>query len=154
MVPESVENKTIELYECTEFPFKWKFKMNLMEKVIAVDTTLFHHKGKWWLFTGIARHERSLPLVELFLFSANELFTNEWNSHPKNPIVNDVMRARPAGKIFAKDGKIYRPSRQHLGKNAISHTVSPVENSDLVSGLKILAIQFGGGDIKVHLVQS
>jgi hypothetical protein len=111
MVPESAQNKTIELYECVQFPYKWKFKMNLMQNVMAVDTTLFNHEGKWWLFTGMAEHEGSLPNVELSLFFSNELFTSDWNSHPMNPIVSDVKRARPAGKLFTRDGKIYRPSQ-------------------------------------------
>jgi hypothetical protein len=111
MVPESAENKTIELYESITFPYEWKFKMNLMENVRAVDTTLFHHDGKWWLFTGIAQNEGSLPLVELFVFCSSELFTNKWDSHPMNPVVSDVEHARPAGKVFTRDGRIYRPSQ-------------------------------------------
>lgn len=111
MVPESAQNKTIDLYECIEFPYEWKFKMNLMKNVNAVDTTLFHYCGKWWLFTGMAENEGSLPLVELFLFSSNVLFTSEWNPHPLNPIVSDVKRARPAGRLFTRNGKIFRPSQ-------------------------------------------
>jgi hypothetical protein len=115
MVPESAKNKTIELYECMEFPHKWQFKMNLMENVNAVDTTLFHYQEKWWLFTGMAEDEGSLPLAELFLFFSNDLFTKEWTPHPLNPIESDVTRARPAGRVFTRDGRIFRPS-QHCSK--------------------------------------
>jgi hypothetical protein len=111
MVPESVDNRTIELYECIEFPHTWKFKMNLMENVNAVDTTLFHQDGKWWLFTGIAESQDSLPLVQLFLFFSNELLTCEWNSHPLNPIIPDILRGRPAGSVFTRNGQILRPSQ-------------------------------------------
>lgn len=111
MVPESAQNRTIELYECVQFPHAWKFKMNLMQNVAAVDTTVFHHEGKWWLFTGIAENEGALPNVELFLFHSKELLTEGWNPHPMNPIVSDVKKARPAGKLFARDGKLYRPSQ-------------------------------------------
>jgi hypothetical protein len=111
LVPESAENRTIDLYECTEFPDKWQFKMSLMENVQAVDTTLFFHCGKWWLFTGMAENEGAFPEVELFLFFSDDLFTNKWNPHPQNPIVSDVKRARPAGRIFKRDGKIIRPSQ-------------------------------------------
>jgi hypothetical protein len=111
MVPESAEKGTIELYECTEFPHKWKFRMNLMENVNAVDTTLFHYQGKWWLFTGMADDEGLLPLVQLFLFFSNDLLTGEWTPHPLNPIEPDITRARPAGRLFARNGKIFRPSQ-------------------------------------------
>ena len=111
MVPESAANKTIDLYECVEFPYQWKFKMSLMENVTAVDTTLFFYQGKWWLFTGVAENEGAFPQVELFLFFSNELFINQWIPHPQNPIVSDVKKARPAGKLFNRDGKLFRPSQ-------------------------------------------
>lgn len=116
MIPESGHNRTIDLYECVEFPFRWKFKMSLIENVRAVDTTLFFHNGKWWLFTGLAEIEGAYPEVELFLFYADVLHTTQWQSHPLNPIVSDVSSARPAGKLFIQDGRIYRPS-QDCSKN-------------------------------------
>jgi hypothetical protein len=111
MIPETAQNKTIDLYECVDFPTGWKFKMTLMKNVIAVDTTLFFYENKWWLFTGLAENEGAFPEVELFLFYSDELFTTEWISHPFNPVISDVTSARPAGKMFIKNGKIYRPSQ-------------------------------------------
>jgi hypothetical protein len=111
MVPESGQNRTIDLYECEIFPCKWKFKQHLMENVNAVDTTLFFYNEKWWLFTGITENEGAFPEVELFLFYSSDLFTTEWKSHPLNPVISDVTSARPAGGLFERDGKIYRPSQ-------------------------------------------
>jgi len=111
MVPESRENKTIDLYECADFPHKWNFRKCLMENISAVDTTLFHYSNKWWLFTAMAENEAAAPNVELFLFYTDDLFNGEWKSHPQNPIISDVKNARPAGSLFLKDGKIFRPSQ-------------------------------------------
>ena len=111
MVPESRANKTIDLYECTEFPYKWIFKQCLMENVSAVDTTLFHYSNKWWLFTAIAENEAAAPNVELFLFYTDDIFSGEWTPHPQNPIVSDVKSARPAGSLYIKEGKLFRPSQ-------------------------------------------
>jgi hypothetical protein len=111
MLPESAGNKTVELYECLEFPNTWKLKMNLMENVNAVDTTLFYYRGKWWLFAGMQEDEAPLPLAKLYLFFSSRLFTRDWTPHPLNPIEPDVTKARPAGKLFLKDGKIIRPSQ-------------------------------------------
>lgn len=128
MIPETSENRTIELYECITFPYEWKFRMNLMENILAVDTTLLYYQEKWWLFTGITENEGTYPLVELFLFSSAELLSKNWTPHPLNPIISDVKKARPAGKIFIKDGKIYRPSQDYsnlyrwgFGINEIIH---------------------------------
>lgn len=111
MLPESEENQTIELYESTELPFQWTFKMNLMENVKAVDTTLFFKDNKWWLFTAMEDVEGSGLGDELYLFWSEELFTQKWQPHPLNPVVSDVRTARPAGKIFIHHNKIYRPSQ-------------------------------------------
>ncbi len=111
MVPESAANRTIDLYECIDFPYKWEFKMNLMENIQAVDTTLLFYREKWWLFTGIAENDGAFPEVELFLFSSEDLFTKDWKPHLLNPIVSDVKNARPAGRIFSRDGKLFRPSQ-------------------------------------------
>lgn len=111
MVPETSENRTIDLYECVEFPCKWQFVMHLMSNVIAVDTTLFYDLHRWWLFTAMPEKSEGLPKVKLFLFYSDTLFTEGWKEHPQNPIVSDISRARPAGKIFACDGKIFRPSQ-------------------------------------------
>ena len=111
MVPESAQNHSIDLYECVTFPNQWKFKMHLMDNVIARDSTLFFHLGKWWLFTGITENAGAEPEVELFLFYSDDLFSSEWKHHPLNPIISDVTCARPAGKLFKMGGKIYRPSQ-------------------------------------------
>ncbi len=111
MIPESVENRTIDLYECVDFPLQWKFKKTLMDGVLAVDSTLLRHQGKWWLFTGIARRPKDLPLVELHLFYAHDLLAGEWHSHPQNPIVPQTDCARPAGSLFSQDGRLIRPAQ-------------------------------------------
>jgi len=116
MIPETGENKTVEIYKCIEFPYKWEFVMNLMEGIRTGDVTVFYHNNRWWLFacvdkTGI--HEGILD--ELHLFYSDDLFTKDWQSHPCNPINTDTRTARPAGEIFIKDGKIYRPSQDCSG---------------------------------------
>jgi hypothetical protein len=111
MIPETSENRTIELYKSEGFPRKWNFVMNLMENVNAKDTTLFFYNNKWWLFTAI--NESTIPsdYVGLFLFYSDDLMTMNWLPHPYNPIVTDIRTARPGGKIFTYDNKIYRPSQ-------------------------------------------
>ena len=111
MVPESSENKTIDLYKCVEFPYEWRFVMHLMNNVIAVDTTLFYYSNLWWLFTAMPEKSESLPTVKLFLFYSEMLLTDKWKAHPKNPIISEIASARPAGKVFTRDGKIFRPSQ-------------------------------------------
>jgi hypothetical protein len=111
MIPESVENNTIQLYESSDFPFQWEFKMNLMENIKAVDTTLLFKDNKWWLFTAMSDVDGSSVGDELCLFWSQELLTNNWTPHPLNPIVSGTQTARPAGKFFMRNNKLYRPSQ-------------------------------------------
>jgi hypothetical protein len=111
MIPESAANRTIEMYKCVEFPHRWKFQMNLMENVLATDSTLFHYGKKWWLFTNMREHEGVSAFDELFLFHSQNFMTEAWTPHPLNPIVSDCRKARSAGKIFMKGDKIYRPAQ-------------------------------------------
>lgn len=111
MIPESYQDKSIRLYECVSFPYKWEYKKNIMNNVSAFDTTLYFHRGKWWMFTLIMEQEGGGHNDELFLFYADSPLTDEWTSHPQNPIVSDVRVARPAGNIYEYKGRLIRPSQ-------------------------------------------
>ena len=117
MIPETYSNKTIELYKCIEFPWKWEFQMNLMDNGIGgIDTTLMFHKNKWWMFTNLIENEGASPCDELYLFSSEKLISDKWIAHPLNPVISDCKHARSAGKIFAENGRLYRPSQNCSGR--------------------------------------
>ena len=113
MIPETHANHTIELYECIDFPYSWKFSKNLMKNIDAVDTTLFYDKDKWWLFTSISKYNQIKTWDDLFLFYTDDLINGSWKSHPCNPIISDLRKARSAGKIFLQDKNIIRPSQDN-----------------------------------------
>ncbi|CDY74782.1 hypothetical protein BGLT_03725 [Caballeronia glathei] len=116
MIPETNESHAIELYRCTRFPDKWEHVMNLMDGVMAVDTTIWRHDGKYWLFACMRENEHASLSDELFLFWSDSLLTTDWHPHPCNPIVSDIRCARPAGNIFQHHGKWYRPAQDCSGR--------------------------------------
>jgi hypothetical protein len=112
MIPETGNNRTIELYKCNDFPYKWEFEGNIMENICATDTTLFYHNNKWWMFTTIDQTGNiSGCSTELFLFFSDDVLKGKWKSHPMNPIVSDSGNARMAGNLFVSEGQICRPSQ-------------------------------------------
>jgi len=118
MVPESMGNGTVELYKCTAFPRKWEFQKNLMENCQAVDPTLIQWQGKWWMFVNQIETEGISSWDELFLHYSDSPLSENWIPHKRNPIVSDVKSARPAGRLFVHNGRLYRPSQncsRHYG---------------------------------------
>jgi hypothetical protein len=111
MVPESAENRTIEVYRCINFPLEWEFSHNLMDDIAAYDATLLEHDGRWWMFVNMKERDGASSWDELHLFYSDSPLATEWTAHPQNPVVSDVCNARPAGKLFMEGGKLYRPSQ-------------------------------------------
>jgi len=110
MIPETAQNKAIEVYRCTRFPDQWEFYKTLIQDVQAVDTTLFEYSMRWWMFVNIAGKGGS-TWDELHLFYSDDPLSTNWTAHPMNPVISDVRSARPAGRLFRRDGRLMRPSQ-------------------------------------------
>ncbi|MEZ5479218.1 MAG: hypothetical protein R3E95_17555 [Thiolinea sp.] len=115
LIPESAENHSIELYRCERFPDRWVFVKYLMRGVQAYDATLHYHQQRWWMFVNMRPHPGASPNDLLYLFSAESPLSSHWQAHPCNPVVTEVARARPAGRILQLNGKLYRPSQNCAG---------------------------------------
>jgi hypothetical protein len=109
MIPESRSRRNIALYRAIDFPGTWVPDTILLNDVHAVDTTIIRMDGKYWMFAGTSdgRYSNSDELSVFF----SDALRGPWTPHPRNPIVSDVRRARPAGKLFYHDGKLIRPSQ-------------------------------------------
>ena len=119
MIPESEENRTIDLYKSTSFPFKWELVNTLMSDVCAVDTTIHFYNNKYWMFCNIKQNEGASNLDELYIFYADHFNTINWQPHTMNPVISNVKNARPAGKIFQYNNAHYRPAQdcsKHYGR--------------------------------------
>ena len=113
MVPESSSAASVDLYRARRFPLDWELVGPLLPGLRAVDSTLFPHDGRWWLMTNL-RAPGASSWDELSLFSADTPL-GPFTPHPGNPVVSDVRRARPAGRVFSRDGRLYRPSQDCSG---------------------------------------
>jgi len=129
MIPESIAHHTIDLYKSLEFPRKWQHVQTLIENVSCVDSTIFEHKGKFWLFTcGTAKPDPIYQKTddELLLYFANTPL-GPWTPHPLNPIVCDVRGCRPAGRLFWENGELIRPSQDCSENYGRAVTLNHVE---------------------------
>jgi hypothetical protein len=152
MIPETRQNRSIELYRATDFPRRWKLEKVLFDQVQAVDSTLFEHEGRFWLFTNMSVSGGS-TWDELFLFHSDSPL-GEWIPHPKNPIVSDVRRARPAGKLFWLNGALYRPSQESSLRYGYGVNLNRVEvlseKEYMETPVKLLTPDWLDGNLKTH----
>ncbi|HET7199038.1 MAG TPA: hypothetical protein VFI86_10245, partial [Burkholderiales bacterium] len=65
---------------------------------------------RWWMFANCAPGASRYFDDELCLFSAERL-TGDWQPHPRNPVKSDPRSSRPAGRLFARDGALFRPAQ-------------------------------------------
>jgi hypothetical protein len=128
MLPETAQNRTIELYRCEEFPARWTLQKVLLEDISAFDATLWHQEGRWWLFVNVAEAGAS-PSEELHLYWS-ESPLGPWVAHPANPVVSDARHARSAGPLFMRDGVLFRPSQDCSSAYGNAVSVNRVEVLD------------------------
>lgn len=110
MIPESAQSGNIWKYVSLEFPTSWK-KKEVFLPVEGFDPTLWKDKNGFWLFINQRAHPACSPFDELHLYFSKSLDQPNWQPHGLNPIVSDVRRSRPAGKLFLEKGKLYRPAQ-------------------------------------------
>ncbi len=114
MVPDTWAEKRVELWRCRKFPDDWVMERVLLDGLMMSDPTIHPQDGKLWLF-GTVSEAREWANDELHLYMADAL-DGVWRPHPANPVVSDSRRARPAGRLFFRDGHLIRPA-QDCSKN-------------------------------------
>jgi hypothetical protein len=101
MIPETTSVRCIQLFECEEFPSKWKLKKKLINNIYAPDVSFFEYNNHVYLITNDTDF--------LKIFVANNLF-DEFKKHPINT-QKTITNARNAGNIFIKNNILYRPGQ-------------------------------------------
>jgi hypothetical protein len=109
MIPESVANRTVQLYRAVKAPYEWALERVLLTDVRLVDATVIEIDGRWWMFAGAVSRGGS-RCDELNLYYADSPL-GPWCPHRRNPVISDVRHARPAGRPFQVGDTWYRPAQ-------------------------------------------
>lgn len=131
VIPEAGDVGRVELLACTEFPTGWEHVATLLDGVEAVDATVCRHDGLFWMWVAIAVPGGRLN-DETFLYFSDRL-EEGWTRHPRNPVVSDARRARPAGRPFVHAGRLIRPSQDctgRYGRRVIFNVVEELTTDD------------------------
>ncbi len=131
MLPETAGNGTVEIYRCEAFPFRWRLHQVLLENISGFDATLWRKNDLWWMFVNIAEPGADSS-DELHLYRSKTPL-GPWTAHRNNPVISDVRRARSAGPLFTRNGKLYRPSQDcslAYGHSVLINRVDALNDDD------------------------
>lgn len=112
MMPETMQNKRLEIYKCINFPNKWELYTVAFEGEIVADATFYtDEQNDKWLFATKKVSINTDATSELFIYKVDSLKLNKLMPHKKNPIFIDSRIARNAGPFFELEGNLFRPSQ-------------------------------------------
>jgi hypothetical protein len=106
-IPECAESNAILLYRLDNESGTWHRERTLIDKIDAVDTTVFRQGDIWWLMHS---GRSGCGPWSLYLWYAPSPF-GPWESHLANPVKTDICGTRPAGNLFWHQGSLYRPAQ-------------------------------------------
>jgi hypothetical protein len=109
MIPETGDNRTVEVYRCRRFPDEWTQETVLLEGGFFTDATLHRAHDRWWMFANLSP-DGTQGADELNLYHAADPL-GRWTPHRMNPVKSDIRGARPAGGLYEAAGALYRPGQ-------------------------------------------
>jgi len=115
LMPETAENKRLEIYRCTKFPNKWVLYSTAFDGEKIFDAFFFNDKQKQkWLFVNKQVASTTLSNSELYIYKVASLKLNNLQSHTQNPVIINSLTARNGGAIFEYDNNLHRPSQANI----------------------------------------
>jgi hypothetical protein len=109
MTPETLSQRAVQLYRATRFPDAWEYVCDLLTGVDAVDPTIVAIGDRWWLFVGVQLPGEVEPTALRLYHAPTPL--GPWEPHAQNPLMVDVRRSRPAGRVFRRGDQYFRPAQ-------------------------------------------
>lgn len=120
MIPESSENHTLNIYECTCFPYEWKQANSIEWKNEYADPTIYVDNNQVYLLM----YEKIEGKYQVSFYKLNvENFTLEVIGKK----IYDYNVGRPAGQIIKIDDHLYRPvqdCKTEYGKNVMFYEIN------------------------------
>jgi hypothetical protein len=85
----------------------WSPAHHILRGTRIVDPTVFRFDGRWWLL-GTEPPPRHNTTLHAFYADA---VGGPWTAHGANPVKHDAATARPGGRPFALNRRLYRPAQ-------------------------------------------
>ncbi|GEM_PF-1614853 len=100
LLPESGESGEVAIWECVEFPAKWRKRAVLLEGRPWHDPIFLRQGDLWWLFVSAGGGYEQDHSAELHAFWTRDPLREPLRAHSLNPLSVSVAGSRPAGRPF------------------------------------------------------
>ena len=130
MCPETSAASQIRLYECLEFPLRWKLSRVLLDGIKAVDSIVFENRDLWWMLTNDDAAGTGEFSGQLSAFFAESPLSDAWRPHPLNPICVDAAIARNGGLLLDGDAFFRVAQSQGFGVYGKGFSLRKIERLD------------------------
>ncbi len=154
MIPESSSNQTLDLYKATDFPSKWEHVTSLIKGRRVVDTTVFV-KGDDVFLLSYESVSNQYVLHVYLLDMKSYTLTNV------DEVCYKTNVGRPAGRLFEKDGKLYRPAQNcstKYGESLYVYEVLELNNcsysEQFAYEIKCSDVKYDGRFERIHTLNS
>lgn len=131
MIPESSQAESVRLYKARRFPDEWEHVADLLHGRPFADPSILYHAGRWWMFAETSGGSDDT----LRLYHADAL-AGPWHEHPRSPVIaGDPAHARPAGRVMAIEGRLFRYAqncRPAYGTDVRVHEITRLSLHDYV----------------------
>lgn len=108
MIPETADNRTIELYRARRFPYEWDLIKILKKNIRCVDSTVFIKDDEIYVIVYIlGKKKNKICLFQLDLENETLKLSDEFE---------DDGTGRPAGNIVFIGNRLFRPTQVSIRK--------------------------------------
>ncbi|MFO1131832.1 MAG: hypothetical protein U1E16_07475 [Hyphomicrobiales bacterium] len=81
MIPETSARRTVDLYQCADFPEGWRLRRRLLVDIDAADSMLVRKDGLDYLFTSVRDGEANRHLA---IYVSRDVLSAPLEAHPVN----------------------------------------------------------------------
>jgi hypothetical protein len=114
LMPETSENKRLEVYRAVDFPMKWELYTTAFEGEMVADAFFYDDpQDQKWLFVNKQSAVTSPMNSELFIYKTDSIKLKNLQAHAQNPVIIDARVARNGGAPFRHNSDLYRPSQRN-----------------------------------------
>ena len=114
LMPETSENKRLEIYRCQSFPDQWEICTTAFEGEQVVDASFYvDEQSKKWLFLNKIVAPNVDRTSELHIYLVDSIKLKRLIPHNQNPVIIDSRFARNGGAIFKNGEHVFRPSQRN-----------------------------------------